>query len=381
MLRKAWSKTTVTLFAAAVTGLFILPLIYMLSASFNDNRALASGGAGAPLWPSQPRTWTCVNPADQPQFCYQPRMILQNGKNVPYVKDGVIQGTDVTGKALPIYNVGGRYLALLDPHDDMASVFVDPNKPAEKLAIIVQGNLEMIWDFHITLENFSKASGWAGLTVDGGFATLFRNTFAIAIIGTFGATLSAIIVAYGFARFRIPGRDWLFLLLISTILLPFQVTLIPQFIAYTAIGWTGSWLPLLVPHFFANAYNVFLLRQYFMTLPRELDEAAMIDGASPFRILTSVIIPQSWPAIMAVVLFHFFWAWNDYLGPLIYLSTKSDLWPLSIGIQMMQTTYQAAGAPAAIQASALLALIVPVVLFFLAQSVFMRGVVISGVEK
>ena len=136
-----------------------------------------------------------------------------------------------------------------------------------------------------------------------------------------------------------------------------------------------------MPHFFSNAYNVFLLRQYFMTLPRELDEAAMIDGASPFRILTSVIIPQSWPAIAAVMLFHFFWAWNDYLGPLIYLAQNHDLWPMSIGIQMMQSTFRNANTPAAIQAAALLALIVPVIIFFLAQRVFMRGVVISGVEK
>jgi multiple sugar transport system permease protein len=381
--RQATSKAGMTLFAGGLCFLFVLPLIYMLLAAFNDNRALSS--PGAPLYPSVPQTWTCVNPPDNDKLCYEPRWIKdQAGNWKEYLKNGLPTGSDRTGKTLLVFDVPGYgSLAQLAPHEgtDLPSVFIDPKNPTKQIKLLIQGNLAQVWDFHLTLDNFSNADKWTGQTIDGGFMTLFRNTFAIAIIGTFGAVLSAIIVAYGFARFRIPGRDGLFLLLISTILLPFQVTLLPQFIFYNAIGWTQTWLPLLVPHFFSNAYNVFLLRQYFMTLPRELDEAAMIDGASPFRVLTSVIIPQSWPAIAAVTLFHFFWAWNDYLGPLIYLSASRDLWPISIGIQMMQTTFRAATAPAAIQASALLAMAVPVVIFFFAQRVFMRGVVISGVEK
>jgi multiple sugar transport system permease protein len=107
----------------------------------------------------------------------------------------------------------------------------------------------------------------------------------------------------------------------------------------------------------------------------------MMDGASPFRVLTSVIIPQSWPAIIAVVLFHFFFAWNDFLGPLIYTTGNEDLWPIAVGLQTFNTTYRNAGAPTTIQAGALISLIVPVAIFFVAQRVFMRGVVISGVEK
>ena len=105
---------------------------------------------------------------------------------------------------------------------------------------------------------------------------------------------------------------------------------------FTWLGWNGTWLPLIVPHFFANAFNVFLLRQYFMTIPREIDEAAMIDGAGPFRILRSVIVPQSIPAITAVTLFHFFFAWNDFFVPLLYLANKPELQPLSIGDPAVQ---------------------------------------------
>ena len=128
---------------------------------------------------------------------------------------------------------------------------------------------------------------------------------------------SAVCVAYGFSRFRFPGRNGLFLLMLATIILPFQVTLIPQYAVFLQLGWVGTWLPLIVPHFFSNAYNVFLLRQYFLTIPRELDEAAMIDGAGSFRILRSVIIPQAKAAIVAVSLFHFFWAWNEFFLPLV----------------------------------------------------------------
>jgi multiple sugar transport system permease protein len=213
------------------------------------------------------------------------------------------------------------------------------------------------------------------------FPLLLGNTLIVAILGTIGAVTSAVVVAYGFARFRIPGRDGLFLVMIMTIILPFQVLLIPQYIGFKAIGWTGTWLPLIVPHFFANAYNVFLLRQYFLTLPRELDQAAQVDGASPLRILWSVIIPQAWPAIIAVALFHFFFTWNDFFAPLVYLSGHPELATMTVGLQAFSAVYAGSGSGFLTQAAALLALIVPVGIFFFAQRVFMRGVVISGVEK
>ena len=205
------------------------------------------------------------------------------------------------------------------------------------------------------------------------------NTAAIAVLSTIAAVASSALVAYGFARFRFPGRNILFVILIATIILPFQVTLLPTYVIFTNLGWNGTWLPLIVPHLFANAYNVFLLRQYFMSIPRDLDEAAMIDGASPFRVLRSVILPLSVPAIVAVSLFHFFFAWNDFFVPLLYLASKPDIQPLSIGIQQYNALYSTQ--PTLIQAASLMTMAVPVVVFFLAQRAFMRGVVITGVEK
>jgi len=345
--RRMWSKLSMTAFAAALCFLFVLPLIYMLSTSLTDPRVTSI--PGKPLYPAITEMVSYTDPA-----------------------------TGIESE-LEVYDVPGYgRLALVDRRFPPAeSTFVDPSTGELKEIVVNTFTLQPIWHFHATIDNFTRAID----DINPGFDTLFKNTFIIAIFGTIGATLSAIVVAFGFARFRIPGREVLFLVLIGTIMLPFQVVLIPQFIIFQGIGWTPSLLPLIVPHFFANAYNVFLLRQYFLTLPRELDEAAMMDGASPWRILTSVIIPQSWPAIIAVVLFHFFFAWNDFLGPLIYTSGNDQLWPIAIGLNNFNTTFRAAGAPSAIQAGALISLIIPVFIFFLAQRVFMRGVVISGVEK
>jgi multiple sugar transport system permease protein len=211
------------------------------------------------------------------------------------------------------------------------------------------------------------------------FPLLFRNTLIIAVVGMIGTLLASICVAYAFARFPIPGKNILFIILIGTIILPGQVTLIPTYAFFAKIGWTGTWLPLIVPHFFSNAYNVFLLRQFFLTLPRELDEAAMIDGASPFQILIKIIIPQAWPAIISVGLFHFIFAWNDFFNPLIYLLGKPDLQVISVGVQVFNFAYGAQ--PQLVQATSIMTMVLPLVIFFFAQKIFMRGVVITGVEK
>jgi multiple sugar transport system permease protein len=194
-----------------------------------------------------------------------------------------------------------------------------------------------------------------------------------------GVLLSCILVAFGFSRFRFPGRDFWFVVLISTIFLPGTVTIIPTFTFFSKIGWVGTWLPLIVPAFFANPYDTFLLRQFFMTLPRELDESAMMDGATPLRILWSVILPQSYPVLVAVTVFHIVWSWNDYFGPLIYLTTKMELQPVSVALARFNSMY--GSRPELTQAGALVTLVIPLILFIAAQRFFVQGIVITGVEK
>ena len=339
-LRGFTARASITLVATFLVSVFLLPLLYMTSTALKDGSQIPQ--VGAPLWPAAPATF------------------------------------EYDGEGYPIYKVptetGVHEWALIDPGREQ-STFIDPARP-ESGPIEWTGRwrtLEQSWQFDPQLANFGAV--WDIIK----FPRLFMNTLIIALLGTIGAVCSAVAVAYGFSRFRIPGKNFLFIVLISTIILPFQVTLIPSYVVFTEIGWTGTWLPLIVPHFFANAYNVFLLRQYFMTIPRDLDEAAMMDGASPLQTLLRVIVPQSIPAITAVALFHFFFAWNDFFTPLVYLAGKPELLPISVGIQQFNATY--AQQPQLIQAAALMALAAPALLFFLAQRAFMRGVVVTGVEK
>ncbi len=169
------------------------------------------------------------------------------------------------------------------------------------------------------------------------------------------------------------------MLMLSTVILPSSVTLIPTYFIFLQIGWVGTWLPLIVPAFFSWGTNVFLMRQFFMSIPRELDEAAMIDGASPFRVFVSIILPQSIPALTAVGLFHFFYAWNDFFGPLIYLAGNPDKYPISVGLTAFNQLYSQQ--TNMIQAASIISAIIPVIIFIFAQRAFMQGVVITGVEK
>lgn len=255
------------------------------------------------------------------------------------------------------------------------SKFVDPNNPEAGL-IVWEGawrQLERSWEFDPQWNNFVEA--WDTIN----FPRLLGNTVMYAGITTFGAVFSSALVAFGFARFRIPKKNVLFMLLLSTVILPGAVTLIPTYFVFLKLGWVGTWLPLIVPAFFSWGTNVFLIRQFIMSIPRELDEAAMIDGANPIRIFFSIILPQAVPALTAVALFHFFWAWNDFFGPLIYLSGNPEKFPITVGLTAFNNLYSQK--TNLIQASALITAVIPVIIFFFAQRIFMQGVVITGVEK
>jgi multiple sugar transport system permease protein len=282
------------------------------------------------------------------------------------------------GRDYPLLNVpteeGLRELALVKPGRE-ESDYIDPQNPELGLIHIIGRwrTFDPVYKVDVTTENFPISYEQINL------GRLFRNTLFIAITGTIGTLLSSILVAYGFARFRVPGISILFIILISTIILPRQVTLIPTYIVFRAIGWGGTWWPLIVPHFFANAYNVFLLRQYFKAIPKDLDEAAMLDGASPWQVLLHVILPQSIPAIIAVGLFHFFFAWNDFFEPLVYLQGREDLYTISIGMTQFNNIFVTQ--PGLAMAASMMAIALPVIMFFLSQRVFLQGIVITGVEK
>ncbi len=341
LVRKRVNIVTVTALAVAILVIFLSPFAFMILTSLKTQDQISI--VGAPFYPAAP-----------PKFEY-------NGQKLDIFLVPMPDGTT-------------RELAMLDK-GNRESVFIDPaNLDAGEIKWTGSWRtLDRPWEFSPTWENYTEV--WNAVD----YPRLLGNTLFYALVTMVGTVISCTLVAYGFARFRFPGRDLLFIILISTIFLPAFVTVIPTYTFFTKIGWVGTWLPLVIPHFFSNAYNVFLLRQYFMTLPRELDEAAMIDGASPLRILWSVIIPQSYPALMAIVVFHIVFAWNDYFNPLIYLSTNRDNWPISIALSTFNGIY--GQKPQLIQAGALMAIVLPLILFAVAQRFFVQGIVVTGVEK
>jgi len=282
------------------------------------------------------------------------------------------------GKERFIYDVpfdnGNRNLALVKP-GRQASEFIDPQNPEAGL-VEWEGNwrkLIGVYEFQMTLENFDRIISSLRLP------QMLRNTLLLAFITEIGVLFSSIVVAYGFARFPLPGGDLLFYILIGTILIPEKITLIPTyFIFVRVLGWEGSWLPLIVPFFFGNAVFIFLLRQNFKSIPKDLDEAAMIDGAGPIRTLFSVILPQSWPVVITVSLLHFFYMWNETRQAALYLSTRRDLIPVSFGVQSYQSLLPTQNQ---LQASALIIMIVPVLVLLFSQRFFMRNLIITGAEE
>jgi multiple sugar transport system permease protein len=209
------------------------------------------------------------------------------------------------------------------------------------------------------------------------FFQYLKNSLVYSIGSLIGVILSCSLVAYGLARVRWPGRNFLFLLTIALLLLPGQVTLVPLFIIFRNLGWVGTFLPLIVPHFFGNAFFIFLLRQFMMTLPMDLSDAARIDGAGEFRTFWSVILPLIRPALATVGLFQFQAAWNDFLGPLIYLTDQST-YTISLGLQQYNSQHTTQWGQ--LMAASVLLTLPIIVIFFLTQRTFIQGITLTGIK-
>lgn len=212
------------------------------------------------------------------------------------------------------------------------------------------------------------------------YGRFMLNTAIITQLAVIGDLLSCSIVAFAFARLKARGKGFLFLLVLSTMMLPFHVTMIPQFVLFRQLGWVDTFLPLVVPHFFANAYQVFLMRQFFLTIPKELDEAAIIDGSSVFGVYWRIIMPLSGPIIVTIVIFSFLYNWNDFLAPLIYLNSEQNK-TLSLGLASI-LAYPAGGQGRweILMAASTIALAPCVLLFFIGQKFFVQGIALTGLK-
>jgi multiple sugar transport system permease protein len=210
------------------------------------------------------------------------------------------------------------------------------------------------------------------------FWTFLGNTLTVCVLSVIGSVLSNALVAYGFARVKWPGREWLFALTLATMMIPGPVLMVPLYTIFRSLGWVGTLLPLWVPAFFGGAFNIFLMRQFFLTIPEELTEAARIDGCSEWMIFWRVILPLSKPVLAVVALFTFLGGWNDFMGPLIYL-TRKHTFTLALALQSYQSRHNGVQWNYLMAASVVVILPI-VVLFFLTQKTFIRGIATTGLK-
>lgn len=329
-------KGITTILLAAGAGIIMIPFLYLLSTAVKDRDQLRQ--SPPPLIPVAATT------------------VEINGQNEP------LYHVTLDGQT--------QEMALIKNRPGGKGLFVDPASP-EQIYELVIADQTAIKHVEMHFENFPQALKQMK------FNKLLVNTLLVTFIGMAGMLFSCSLVAYGFSRFRAPWLNVLFILLLSTIMLPSQVRLLPTYVLFNKLGWVDTLLPLIIPQFFANAYDVFLLRQFFMTIPLELDDAAKIDGASPLQTLLYIILPQARPALVSVAIFHFLYAWNDFYEPLIYLHSPEN-WTLAVGLQTFNALY-AVNTNYIMAASAVM-ILPPIILYFLAQRIFTQGVVFTGIK-
>ena len=292
-----------------------------------------------------------------------------------------LKQVEIDGELLPLYSVQiedmTKELAALEIKKGQGK-FVDPADP-EAIIEVRMRYAEPILIVKPRWQNFPDAmSKAAGVRTGVSFITYIKNSLTIAFFSILGTLISCTTAAYGFARMHWPGRDKVFLVVMGTMMLPFQVTMIPMYVVFSKIGWTNTFLPLIVPTFFGNAFMIFLLRQFFLTIPEEMCDAARVDGASEWQIFTRIVLPLSKPVLASVVVFTFLWVWNDFIGPMLYL-TDPKLFTLAIGLQDYQGRHNVAWNQ--LMSASIIFTLPIIIAFFFAQRTFIQGVKMTGLKE
>ena len=294
---------------------------------------------------------------------------------------------DVNGEQLPLYNVqtedGIKQLAAVKIVEGVGT-FVDPANPGQQMEYEIQQGTtkiaEPVMHVYFNWRNFPDAMERGSRPgIGASFWVYFKNSLIIAFFAIVGTLLSNTPVAYSFARIKFPGRDILFIIILATMMLPYQVTMIPIYLFFNDfLGWGNTFLPLIIPTFFANAYDVFLLRQFFRTIPEEMCDAARVDGASEWQIFTRIILPLSIPVLATVTVFTFLWAWNDFTGPLLFLTSPRNF-TMALGLQDFQS--QRTMVWNQLMAASVIFTVPIVIAFFFAQKTFIQGIKLTGSKE
>ena len=283
-------------------------------------------------------------------------------KDIPVVT-ATHEGTAIKGKVIEELVDGSRRIEILEPASAAGRTFV-----------ALARDVEPVRKVGLRVQNYGDALDFLPPETLRGLVYL-RNTMILVIMSVIGTVMSCTVVAYAFSRLRFPGRNALFMILLSTMMLPGAVTLLPTFLIFRGLGWIDTLYPLWVPAFFAGAFNVFLLRQFFLTIPMELEDAAKIDGCSFGQTLVMIMVPQVKPAMAAIAIWTAMGAWNNFMGPLIYLSSPERM-PIAYALQLFQNDR---GGEAGLMMAFTTMTIMPVLLlFFFCQRYFIEGVTLSG---
>lgn len=395
---RGYSKAVIT-HVALVLGsiLFCIPFAWLIITSFKEDRDMASqsGLVWVPrvtetrpfLDPKQPlfagtfegRRVEGTKVGDNPDgtiqvdilrpavmrgrtFSARPDQLTPVPRQINMVR-GQFQGREVVGETIEDLPDGSKRVRVLQPAEFEGQIYV-----AEPKAVVDVRNVGLRW------QNYTEALEFLPPETNGGLVYL-RNTLILVVLGVAGTLISCSIVAYAFSRLRFPGRNALFIILLSTMMLPGAVTLLPTFLIFRSLGWIDTLLPLWVPAFFASAFNVFLLRQFFMSIPMELEDAAKIDGCSYLKTFWAVMMPQIKPALAVIAIWTFMGAWNNFMGPLIYINSPESM-PIAYAVQLFQG--DRGGEPGLMMAFATMAMLPVLALFFFAQRYFIEGVTLSG---
>jgi len=375
---------------------FCIPFLFLLSTSFKEDRDMSS--ANGMIWiPKVQRTSEYRDPQKplyETRFEGRRLEAVEIGRTEQLVRLDVVRpfslrGTIVEVKPNDIREIPRQVPLVKAKHqgqDIQGQVIEDmedgrkrvlitaPRNLAQTQAIFLPNEVKPIRDPGLRWQNYTEALEFMPPETQNGLMYL-RNTLVIVLMSIIGTILSSAIVAYAFSRMKFPWRDQLFSLLLATMMLPGAVTMMPKFLIFRTLGWIDTLYPLWVPAFFASAFNVFMLRQFFKGIPMELEDAAKIDGCTYLRTFWSVMLPQIKPALSVIFIWTFTAAWNDFQGPLIYINSPENM-PLSYALQLFMG--ERSGEPGLFMAFATLTIIPVLALFFLMQRYFIEGVTLSG---
>lgn len=384
---------------ALITGsiVFGLPFAFLVITSFKEDRDMSS--ANGIIWIPKVQVTVPYNDPKDPLFEGQFDGKTVQGNIIARRSDGMvkvdifkpmsIRGVTFDAKLTELKEIPkdapvvmatvdgakGKGFVSEDLEDGRKRVqFLEPATVKGREAVFEPAQIEPVREVGLRWQNYTEALSYLPVETNNGLVYL-KNTLLLVLFNVIGTILSSSIVAYAFSRLKFPGKGPLFAILLSTMMLPGAVTLLPQFLIFRKLGWIDTLLPLWVPAFFGSAFNIFLLRQFFMNIPMELEDAAKIDGCTYLKTFWTVMLPQIKPALAVIAIWTFLGAWNNFMGPLIYVNSPEQM-PLSYALQLFQGDRVAE--PGLLMAFATMCMVPVLALFFFAQKYFIEGVTLSG---